>query len=78
MRLAEVELKYNGSGKTLSDDNSLDLEAWIDAKTWLRGCPKRLVEIATGRTKGKALSLKDRVYLNRYKAKELAKNQLSF
>ena len=32
--------------QTLKDDNAIDLEAWQDARTWLLGCPRRLVQIA--------------------------------
>jgi len=31
---------------TIADDKAMDISAWIDAKTWLLGCPMRLVQIA--------------------------------
>jgi len=31
---------------TVADDKAIDLDAWLDARTWLLGCPKRLVQIA--------------------------------
>jgi hypothetical protein len=30
---------------TIADDKAIDISAWIDAKTWLLGCPIRLVQI---------------------------------
>jgi len=61
--------------ETLADDRALDLEAWVDAKTWLYGCPRRLVKIATKRYKGKPLTSNEQRYLNRYQQKELKKQQ---
>jgi hypothetical protein len=52
---------------TIADDSAIDLDAWLDAKTWLLGCPKRLVAIAHKRVNGIALSDKDRDYLRRFK-----------
>ena len=43
----EVEL-----WETLADDKAIDLDAWIDTRTFLLGCPKRLVEIARKRANG--------------------------
>jgi hypothetical protein len=64
--------------ETLADDRAVDLDAWIDAKTWLRGCPKRLVEIAHKKVIGKPLNDKDRQYLCDYRQKELEKRQKPF
>jgi hypothetical protein len=61
--------------ETLADDKAIDLEAWADARTWLRGCPRRLVKIALKKVMGKPLSLKDRQYLWAYRQKELKKQQ---
>jgi DNA-directed RNA polymerase specialized sigma24 family protein len=71
----------NGDGdtvelwQTLADDRAIDVEAWLDAKRWLLGCPKRLVQIAYKRYIGKLLDYKDRMYLTRYRQKELNKYQ---
>jgi DNA-directed RNA polymerase specialized sigma24 family protein len=54
---------------TLADDKAIDLETWIDAKTWLLGCPVRLVEIAHKRVKGESLNLADRLYLCKWRKK---------
>ena len=37
---------------TIADDNAIDLEAWVDARIWLLGCPNRLVDIAHKGVKG--------------------------
>ena len=63
--------------ETLADDKAIDLEAWVDAKTWLHGCPRRLVKIACKKFKGKPLGENEQKYLERYRQKELAKHQQS-
>jgi hypothetical protein len=55
---------------TIIDDKAIDLEAWIDAKTWLLGCPKRLITIAGKRVKGVALTNEEHQYLWRFRRKE--------
>jgi DNA-directed RNA polymerase specialized sigma24 family protein len=61
--------------QTLADDKAIDLDAWLDAKTWLAGCPQRLVRIANKKVNGNALSQVEINYLNRYRQKELKKSQ---
>jgi DNA-directed RNA polymerase specialized sigma24 family protein len=61
--------------QTIADDKAIDLEAWLDAKAWLAGCPQRLVHIAYKRVIGKPLDAKEKMYLSRYRQKELAKAQ---
>ena len=56
---------------TIADDSALDLESWVDSRTWLLGCPKRLVEIASKRIGGIALNNADMVYLCKWRKKEL-------
>jgi len=63
--------------QTLADDRAIDLEAWLDAKRWLLGCPKRLVQVATKRAFGKRLNNKDERYLERWRQKEVRKYQLA-
>jgi len=55
---------------TVADDKAIDLDAWIDARTWLLGCPGRLVQIASKRFKGITLNKTDRQYLWRYHKRE--------
>jgi len=66
----------NGDGdtteliETIADDKALDLSAWISAKTWLLGCPIRLVQIAHKINNGDTLGKTDRQYLWRYRKRE--------
>ena len=53
--------------QTIADDKAIDLEAWLDARTWLLGCPKRLVTIAYKSVKGEALNNGERSYLKRFR-----------
>ena len=63
--------------QTLADDRAIDLEAWQDAKRWLLGCPRRLVQVATKRAIGKRLNSKDERYLERWRQKEAKNYQLA-
>ena len=63
--------------ETLADDKAIDLEAWVDARTWLMGCPRRLVKIALKKVMDKPLEKNDQKYLERYRQKELAKYRQS-
>ena len=66
----------NGDGQTtelietIADDKAIDLSAWLDAKTWLLGCPIRLVQIAHKINDGDTLGKTDRQYLWRYRKRE--------
>jgi len=55
---------------TVADDKAIDLEAWIDARTFLLGCPHRLVQIANKINKGQSLDGKDRKYLWKWRKRE--------
>jgi len=54
-------------GELIADDKAIDLDAWLDAKTWLLGCPKRLVEIAHKRVNRIPLTATDDKYLDRFR-----------
>jgi len=69
-----LEAEYiNGAGEAhrlidvIADDTALDLDQWLDAGTWLRGCPVRLVRIAVKLASGKSLDGKDRKYLWKFR-----------
>jgi hypothetical protein len=47
----------------IADDKALDLEEWLDAKTFLIGAPIRLKQIARKLNKGEALVDSERQYL---------------
>lgn len=63
--------------QTLADDKAINLDDWIDCKTWLKGCPRRLVKIAIKKATGKPLNHTEQMYLTRYRQKNLAKVQKS-
>ena len=60
----------NGDGETgeiidfLADDNTVDLDLKLDARRFLLGCPRRLVQIAYKRYAGYTLTNKERAYLS--------------
>jgi len=66
----------NGDGdttgliETIADDKAIDVEAWLDARTFLLGCPHRLVQIASKITKGHNLTHGDRTYLWKWRKRE--------
>jgi len=49
----------------ISDDRALDLEAWVDARTFLIGAPIRLKVIARKRHRGEKLTQPEHLYLSR-------------
>jgi hypothetical protein len=55
---------------TVADDKAIDLDAWLDARTWLLGCPRRLVMVASKRLRGKPLTNKEHQYLWRFRQRE--------
>ncbi len=50
-------------GELIANDRAIDLDAWLDAKTFLAGYPQRLVDIAHKRQEDIPLDGKDRKYL---------------
>ena len=56
--------------ETVADDRAIDVGAWLDARTFLLGCPMRLVQIAHKRLEGKPLTNREHQYLWRFRQKE--------
>ena len=56
--------------ETVADDRAIDLDAWLDARTWLLGCPKRLVVIARKKVKGIPMTNADMIYLCKWRKRE--------
>jgi DNA-directed RNA polymerase specialized sigma24 family protein len=54
---------------TLTDDKAIDVDAWVDARTWLLGCPARLIQIAQKRVSGIPLTKYEQLYLSRCRKK---------
>ena len=57
-------------GELIADDKALDLDAWVDARTFLLGFPQRLMAIAHKLDNGDALTNKDRQYLCYWRRRE--------
>ncbi len=55
---------------TLADDKAIDLDAWLDDRTFLLGCPMRLIVIAGKRLKGIPLNNADKLYLGKWRKRE--------
>ena len=66
----------NGDGdtteliETIAEDKAIDVEAWLDARTFLLVCPHRLVQIANKINKGQTLTHGDRTYLWKWRKRE--------
>jgi len=56
-------------GELIADDKALDLADWLDLKTFLLGCPQRLIDIAEKKRDGIPLDGKDQDYLDHYRKK---------
>lgn len=56
--------------ETIADDTAIDLDAWMDARTFLLGCPQRLIQIAHKRMNEILLDHKDQEYLRRFRQRE--------
>jgi hypothetical protein len=54
----------------IADDKAIDLDAWLDARTFLLGFPQRLIQIAYKRLNGLALDSKEKMYLQRFRQRE--------
>jgi hypothetical protein len=58
---------------TLIDDKAVDLPQWLDTKTFLLGCPKRLMVIAVKKVNKKPLTVSERKYLSRWRKSQQLK-----
>jgi hypothetical protein len=57
-------------GELIADDNALDLDEWLDAKSFLIGAPIRLKAIAIKKHKGQTLTEAELMYLSRLRKKQ--------
>ncbi len=55
---------------TIADDKAIDLDAWLDAKTFTLGCPMRLVQIAHKIVNGQKLTQVELNYLCRWRKRQ--------
>jgi predicted metal-binding protein len=60
-------------GELIADDKALDLDAWVDARTFLLGFPQRLMVIAHKLDNGEVLTNADMIYLCRFRKREQMK-----
>jgi len=54
----------------IADDKAIDLDQWIDDKTWLAGCPQRLIDIAQKIQDGIPLTNADKLYLGKWRKRQ--------
>ena len=57
-------------GELIADDKALDLDAWLDIRTFLLGCPNRLIAIAQERLDGIPLTNAELLYLSKWRREE--------
>jgi hypothetical protein len=57
-------------GELIADDKAIDLDAWLDAQTFLLGFPKRLLDIAYKINNGDNLTHTDSQYLYKFRKRE--------
>jgi len=57
-------------GELIADDKAVDLDAWLDRKTFLLGCPERLIAIGYKRQEGIPLDNADKLYLGKWRKRE--------
>lgn len=57
-------------GELIADDKAIDLDAWLDDKAFLLGCPQRLIGIVHKVRQGQALTAKERQYLWYWRKRE--------
>jgi hypothetical protein len=60
-------------GEMIADDKAIDLDAWVDARMFLLGFPKRLMDIAHKINNVESLTWSDYKYLQRYRKREQMK-----
>jgi DNA-directed RNA polymerase specialized sigma24 family protein len=68
--IVDTEGNTTELGELIADDKALDLDAWLDARTFLSGYPRRLVEVASKVRDGQALSNSEHQYLWRFRQRE--------
>jgi hypothetical protein len=60
-------------GDLIADDKALDIDAWLDARTFLLGAPERLLLIGGKIRDGETLTESERQYLSRWRRQEQKK-----
>jgi len=68
--IADSEGNLTELGELIADDKAIDLDAWLDIKTFLLTSPERLILIGEKIRDGIALTNKEHQYLWRFRQKE--------
>lgn len=68
--ITDAEGNVTELGDTIADDRALDIGAWVDARTFLLGCPQRLIAIAHKRLGGTPLTGAEMKYLCKWRKRE--------
>jgi hypothetical protein len=68
--IIDTEGNLTELGQLIADDKAIDLDAWLDAKTFLASAPKRLLGIGYERLKGIPLDNADKLYLGKWRKRE--------
>jgi len=57
-------------GDLIADNKAIDLDQWLDDKTFLLGFPQRLLDIAQKKADGIPLDAKEKMCLQRFRQRE--------
>jgi DNA-directed RNA polymerase specialized sigma24 family protein len=57
-------------GELINDDKAIDLDTWLDSKTFLLSCPQRLQDIAQKKVDRIPLDDREKMYLQRVRQRE--------
>jgi hypothetical protein len=68
--IIDIEGHTTELGELIADDKALDLDAWVDARTFLLGFPQRLLLIADKLNSGQVLTNAEMIYLCRFRKRE--------
>jgi DNA-directed RNA polymerase specialized sigma24 family protein len=60
-------------GELIADDKALDLDAWVDSRTFWHGAPERLKRIALKLRDGEQLTGAEKFYLHKWRKREQIK-----
>jgi len=71
--IIDTEGNLTEFGDLIADDRALDLDAWLDSKTFLLTSPERLLLIGEKIRDRIPLNAKDRDYLRRFRQREQKK-----
>ena len=68
--IVDSEGNLTDIGELIADDKAIDLDAWVDARTFLLNFPDRLIDVAGKVQSGETLTSTERSYLCRHRERE--------